>query len=108
MTGPLPPRVLDIEGAWMVAGTHDPVVALGLLLDWSHGDSPWPWVPGAQPTAAEVEEWANGFAHRADQRYLRNVPAMRGNCACGEGHSFDVFDSRPGGRGVYRAVSWEQ
>lgn len=107
MTPPKPPRVLDIEATWTVAGTHDQVAALGLLLRDPDAEV-WPWVRGHQPPAADVEEWANGFVRRGDLRYLRNVPAMRGNCACGDSHSFDVFDSRPGARGVYRAVTWER
>jgi hypothetical protein len=115
MTRPKPPRLLDLTDGYAVAGTHDIHTALEIVVDehWSFQeydrriDDPTLTAADVQHIADELAARMYGFIERARTGYWRTVPALRGYCACGEGHDWDALPATPGTPGAYKVVWWE-
>jgi hypothetical protein len=109
MTKPLPPRLLEIEDGYYVAGTHDIHVAVQIVSSEHPNFEDYDRGMPADVTAelvAELAERLHGLIATAHRSWDRKVPAMRGNCSCGEHHAWDLVWAKPGSPGAFRVVWW--
>lgn len=100
MTKRKPPRVLEMEGGYVVAGTQDIDVALDLLVEAEKIDTPFLacGVPFADElTPADREAW---------RKDARTGWAHCGPCVCGDDHSWDLFHNNGPGPGRFEYVAW--
>lgn len=109
---PRPPRLLDIAEGIYVAGTHDVHTALQILTaehssfeDYDRED-----LDRSEETIREIGVEVAARLHElfntALTDWVRIIPALRGNCACGDGHAWDIYPARAGSPGAFRVVWW--
>jgi L-amino acid N-acyltransferase YncA len=112
VTRPLPPRLLNLTDGYAVAGTHDVHTALQIIVE-EHSSFVDDYARDDSLTEADLRAMADEIAARlhaliedARTDHWRKVHAMRGFCACGDGHDWDVWPAKPGSPGAFRVVWW--
>jgi hypothetical protein len=105
VTAPKPPRLLDVEDGIYVAGTHDINTAVRL----ASAGHPWFDDASQDMPPEDVPSLANKLHEMlADARtdWMRWIPAVRGNCMCGDHHEWDLYPAAAESHGAFRVVWW--
>lgn len=105
MTAPKPPRALDVEEWLYVAGTHDVHTAVRVATaEHSWFDDATPDMPPDRVASLAAKLHEMLATARTD--WMRWIPAIRGNCMCGDHHKRDLYPAQANSRGAFRIVWW--